>query len=79
VYSEKSILSICVPILLLKSKHIVYYIFNKLLSAMSEAYANSGAYAYDFWNKVSETGEESFMLELKCARCSYMWALPIWD
>ena len=46
---------------------------------MSEAYANSGAYAYDFWNKVSETGEESFMLELKCARCSYMWALPIWD
>jgi len=72
VYSEESVLSICVLILLLKSKHIVCYIFNKFLSAVSKAYANSGSYAYDFGYKVSKTGEESFMLELKCAHCRYM-------
>ena len=59
VYREESMLSICVLILLLKSKHIVYYIFNKFLSATSKAYADSGYYAYDFWNKVSKTCEES--------------------
>jgi outer membrane lipoprotein-sorting protein len=77
VYSEESILNICVLILLVKSKLIVYYIFNKLLSALSKAYANSESYAYDFWYKVSKTGEERFMLELKCAHCRYMWTMPI--
>lgn len=46
---------------------------------MPKAYANSGSYAYDFWNKVSKTGEESFLLELKCARCRYMWTMLIRD
>jgi hypothetical protein len=48
IYKEESILSICVLILLLKSKHIVCYIFNKLLYATSKVYANSGSYAYYF-------------------------------
>jgi hypothetical protein len=79
MYSEESILSVCVLILFVKSKHIVCYIFNKLLSAMSKAYANSGSYAYDFWYKVSKTGEESVMLELKCVHCRYIWTMPIRD
>lgn len=80
VYREESILSICVLILLLKSKHIVYYIFNKLLPATSKAYANSGSYNYDVWYKVSKTGEERcLMLELKCAHCKHMWTSPIRD
>jgi hypothetical protein len=79
VCSEESILCICMLILFLKSKHIFYYIFSILLFAVSKAYANNGSYAYDFWYKVSKTGEESFMLELKCAHCKYMWIMPIRD
>jgi hypothetical protein len=46
---------------------------------MSKAYANSGSNAFDFWYKVSKSGEESFILELKCAHCRYMSTMPIRD